>query len=101
MPDLSVIAEKLTQGKVQEIKELTQSALSEGVPPDEILNEGFIRGMDFIREKFKNGELGIPKVFLAAKAMHAGMDILRPALTSSGVEPIGRVALVKLRSILA
>lgn len=93
MADLSALAENLMNGKAGEVGELTRRALDEGVPPDEILDEGLIRGMGFVREKFKNGELLIPKVFLAAKAMHAGMDILRPALASSGVEPIGKVAI--------
>ena len=93
MADLPALAENLMNGEAEEVKELTRSALDEGVPPDEIYAEGFIRGMDFVREKFRNGELYIPKVFLAAKAMHAGMDILKPALVSSGVEPIGKVAL--------
>jgi len=93
MADVSSLAENLVNGKAHEVRELTQNALDGGVPPDEILNEGLIKGMDFVREKFKNGDLPIPKVFLAAKAMRACMDILRPALASSGVKPIGKVAL--------
>ena len=93
MSDLSLIAEKLTQGKVQEVNTLIQSALKEGVPPDEIFEDGLMKGMDFVREEFRKGEFPIPMVFLDAKAMHASMDILRPALASSGVKPVARVAL--------
>lgn len=93
MADLSVLAENLINGEAGEVRGLTQRALDEGVPPDEVLDEGLIKGMDFVRERFKNGEFPIPKIFLAAKAMRACMDILRPALASSGVEPAGKVAL--------
>jgi 5-methyltetrahydrofolate--homocysteine methyltransferase len=64
-----------------------------GIPPGEILDEGLIKGMDVVGEKFKNGEFFIPEVLLAARVMHAGMDILKPALVSSGVEPVGKVVL--------
>jgi 5-methyltetrahydrofolate--homocysteine methyltransferase len=93
MTDLSALAENLASGEFNEVKALTQKALDEGIPPREILNEGLIKGMDVVREEFKNGELYIPKALLAGKAMHAGVDILRPALASSGVEPIGKVVL--------
>jgi 5-methyltetrahydrofolate--homocysteine methyltransferase len=93
MSDLSILAKSLIDGKAEEVGKLTQKALDDGVPPDEILNEGLISGMDFVGERFKNGELYIPEVLIAAKAMHAGMDILRPILASSGIEPIGKVAI--------
>ena len=93
MADLSALAENLINGKAQEVKELTQKALDEGVPPGGILNEGLIKGMSVVGEKFKNNEFYVPEVLIAARAMHAGMDILKPALASSGVQPVGRVIL--------
>jgi 5-methyltetrahydrofolate--homocysteine methyltransferase len=90
---LSALAENLINGEVEGVKELTQKALDEGVPPGEILDEGLIKGMNVVGERFKNGEFFIPEVLLAAKVMHAGMDILKPALVSSGVEPVGKVVL--------
>lgn len=93
MADLSLLAENLINGEAEEVKELTQRALEEGVPPGEILDEGLIKGMNVVGKRFKNGEFFIPKVFLAAKAMQTGMDILKPALVSSGVEPVGKVVL--------
>jgi len=93
MADLSALAENLINGKADPVRELTQKALDEGVPPGEILNEGLIKGMSVVGEKFKNNEFYVPEVLIAARAMHAGMDILRPALVSSGVEPIGKVIL--------
>jgi len=93
MIDLSALAENLIKGEAEEVKELTQKALDEGIPPGEILDEGLIKGMNVVGEKFKNGEFFIPEVLLAARVMHAGMDILKPALVSSGVEPVGKVVL--------
>jgi len=93
MADLSALAENLINGKAQEVKELTQKALDEGVHPGEILNGGLIKGMNVVGERFKNNEFYVPEVLIAARAMHAGMDILKPKLAESGVEPIGRVLL--------
>lgn len=93
MADLSALAENLINGKAQAVKELTQKALDEGVAPSEVLNGGLIKGMGVVGERFKNNEFYVPEVLIAARAMHAGMDILKPALASSGVEPIGTVLL--------
>ncbi len=93
MADLSALAENLINGKAPEVKELTQKALDEGVAPGEILNDGLIKGMSVVGERFKNNEFYVPEVLIAARAMHAGMDILSPALAESGVQPIGKVLL--------
>jgi len=93
MADLSALAENLINGKANEVRELTQKALDEGVPPGEILNGGLIKGMNVVGERFKNNEFYVPEVLIAARAMHSGMDILKPKLAESGVEPIGKVLL--------
>ncbi len=93
MADISALAENLINGKAQEVAELTRKALDDGVPPGEILNGGLIKGMGVVGERFKNNEFYVPEVLIAARAMHAGMDILKPALAESGVKPIGRVLL--------
>lgn len=93
MADLSALAENLINGKAQEVGELTRKALDDGVPPGEILNGGLIKGMGVVGERFKNNEFYVPEVLIAARAMHAGMDILKPALAESGVKPIGTVLL--------
>ena len=93
MADLSALAENLINGKAQEVAELTKKALDDGVPPGEILNGGLIKGMGVVGERFKNNEFYVPEVLIAARAMHAGMDILKPALAESGVQPIGTVLL--------
>jgi 5-methyltetrahydrofolate--homocysteine methyltransferase len=93
MADLSALAENLINGKAPKVKELTEKALAEGVAPAEILNDGLIKGMSVVGERFKNNEFYVPEVLIAARAMHAGMDILKPALADSGVQPIGRILL--------
>jgi 5-methyltetrahydrofolate--homocysteine methyltransferase len=93
MADLSALAENLINGKAPEVKELTEKALAEGVAPAEVLNDGLIKGMSVVGERFKNNEFYVPEVLIAARAMHAGMDILKPALADSGVQPIGKVLL--------
>jgi len=73
----------LSQGKMDEVKKLTQEALDVGDSADTILKEGLIQAMDRIGVKFKNGEIYIPEVLIAARAMHAGMAILKPILSKS------------------
>lgn len=93
MADLALLAESLIKGKAPEVKELTQKALDDGVAPNEVLNDGLIKGMGVVGERFKNNEFYVPEVLIAARAMHAGMDILKPALAEAGVDPIGKVLL--------
>jgi len=73
----------LSQGKMDEVKKLTQEALDVGDSAETILKEGLIQAMDRIGVKFKNGEIYIPEVLIAARAMHAGMAILKPILSKS------------------
>jgi 5-methyltetrahydrofolate--homocysteine methyltransferase len=93
MADLSALAENLINGKADAVRELTQKALDADVPPGEILNEGLIKGMNVVGERFKNNEFYVPEVLIAARAMHAGMDILKPKLAESGVKPAGKILL--------
>jgi len=73
----------LSQGKMDEVKRLTQEALDAGEPAESILKDGLIQAMDRVGVKFKNGEIYIPEVLIAARAMHAGMAILKPILSTS------------------
>ncbi len=83
----------LTQGKTEEIKKLTGEALNDGEPPEAILNEGFIQAMDRIGVRFKSGEIYIPEVLIAARAMHAGMNVLKPILSKSTTRFSKKVAI--------
>jgi B12 binding domain. len=87
------ISQYLQQGRAKNVKELVQKALDEGIDPKVILNEGLLDGMGIIGEKFKNNEVYVPEVLIAARAMYAGMDVLKPILTASGVESVGKVVI--------
>ena len=89
MSALEQIAEKLMKGKADEVKELVSKAIDDGEEPGKILNEGLLAGMGVIGERFKKNEVYVPEVLIAARAMKSGMEVLQPALASSGVEPIG------------
>jgi 5-methyltetrahydrofolate--homocysteine methyltransferase len=90
---LQQIADDLYDGKNTEVAELTQQALDTGLTAAEILNGGLVAGMDRVGADFKNGDLFVPEVLIAARAMHAGMDILRPLLAESDVPSAGKVVL--------
>ncbi len=90
---LKQIAEKLYDGEDDAVAELTQKALDEGMTPEEVLNDGLLAGMDRVGVDFRDGELFVPEVLIAARAMHAGMDILRPLLAESDVPSAGKVVL--------
>jgi 5-methyltetrahydrofolate--homocysteine methyltransferase len=83
----------LTQGKMEEVKKLTEEALNNGEPPEAILKDGFIQAMDRIGVRFKSGEIYIPEVLIAARAMHAGMEMLKPILSKSTTRLSKKVAI--------
>jgi len=89
MSILASMSESLMKGKANDVKALVEKALSEGVAPAKILNEGLLSGMSVIGERFKKNEVYVPEVLIAARAMKAGMSVLQPKLTSAGVQPIG------------
>ena len=93
MANLETLKESIISGKAPQVKELTQAAVDEGMPVKNILNEGLIAGMAVVGIKFKNNEFYVPEVLIAARAMHAGMDILEPLFAESGIEPIGKIAM--------
>ena len=87
------LKEGVIKGMADKVQELTTAALQEGIEPKRILDEGLIAGMDEVGEKFQAAEMFIPEVLVAAKAMQAGMSVLRPELTKSGVESLGKIAI--------
>jgi len=91
MDILQEISENLQKGKNIEVANLVKSALSSGINPKKILDEGMIAGMNIIGIRFKNNEIYIPEVLIAARAMYAGLDILRPLLSQTNAKPVGRV----------
>src|SRR5690554_5225068 len=93
MADLREIADYLKAGNAPKVKELVQAAVDEGVDPVEILNESLIVGMGEIGALFKNNEVYVPEVLIAARAMKAGMAIVRPLLVEKDVKPVGKIVL--------
>jgi 5-methyltetrahydrofolate--homocysteine methyltransferase len=89
MSVLEQISENLMKGKANDVKELVEQALSEGAAPAAVLNEGLLSGMGIIGTRFKNNEVYVPEVLIAARAMKAGMEVLQPKLAAAGVEPVG------------
>ena len=87
---LQSIASKLYDGEDREVAQLVQQALDEGMVPGEILQGGLIAGMDEVGRDFRAGDLFVPEVLVAARAMHAGMDVLRPLLAESDTASAGR-----------
>ena len=83
----------LSQGKMDEVKKLTQEALAGGELPEAILRQGLIQAMEQIGVRFKNGDIYIPEVLIAARAMHAGMDVLKPILSKSDSTMTGKIVI--------
>ncbi len=100
MADLKQIAENLIQGKAPQVKELVQKAVDEGEDVQKILNEGLLRGMNVVGDKFKKNEFYVPEVLIAARAMKEGMQILRPLLTEEDIKGTGTVVLGTVRGDL-
>ena len=91
MSILNDISENLQMGKAKIVKELVQQAIDEGLPVGDILQEGLLSGMNVIGEKFKNNEIFVPEVLVAARAMNMGAAILKPLLAASGIKASGKV----------
>lgn len=93
MADFQAIADALIKGQAPKVKELVKAAIEEGTAPDTILASGLIAGMSVVGERFKKNEVYVPEVLIAARAMHAGMDEIKPLLVAKGVEPKGVIAI--------
>ncbi len=93
MSILNDISENLQKGKAKVVKELVQQAIDEGYPVKEILEEGLLSGMSVIGEKFKNNEVFVPEVLVAARAMNMGANLLKPLMADAGVEASGKVCI--------
>ena len=93
MEILASLVESLVEGQDEQVAQLTQKGVQEGLLPLEILNKGLIAGMEVVGRNFKEGEIYVPDVLIAARAMRAGMDILRPLLAESDVPSTGKVIL--------
>ncbi len=93
MTILNDISENLQKGKAKLVKELVQQAIDEGLNPSEILDQGLLAGMNVIGEKFKNNEVFVPEVLVAARAMNMGSQLLKPLLAEAGAQASGKVCI--------
>jgi 5-methyltetrahydrofolate--homocysteine methyltransferase len=87
------IADEVQKGHADSVGELTRKALSQDISAEEVMNKGLVSGMEIVSEKFKNNEIFIPEVLISARAMNAGLAILKPLLVESRVQPKGRVVI--------
>jgi len=97
---LTEIAENLERGEAERVGELTRSAIASGLQAGEILDRGLLAGMAAVGDKFRCHEVFLPDVLLAAKAMYAGLDLLRPLLAEAKVRSRGTVVLGSVRGDL-
>ena len=93
MADLKALSEAVIKGDQNKALEITKAAISEGMPPAKILNDGLIAGMNVIGVRFKNNEVYIPEVLIAARAMKTAMEVLEPKLVEAGVKPLAKAAI--------
>lgn len=93
MSILIEISENVQNGKMKAVKELVNTALEQGISANEILNTGLSAGMTLIGERFKTGDVYVPEVLVAARAMNAGVQILKPLLTEEGAAAKGKVCI--------
>lgn len=102
MPDYALMNQYLYEGKAKEVEQMTKDALAEGRPVQEVLTEGLIAGMSVVGEDFKYNVLYVPEVLIAARAMKAGMAILKPLLAAkdSNVQPAGVLLMGTVRGDL-
>lgn len=94
------LQDAIINGSKPQAVTLTKELLAEKVNPQEILNEGLIAGMSEVGDRFKCGDYFVPEMLIAARAMQSAMDLLRPVLVETGVEPIGTIVLGTVRGDL-
>lgn len=90
----------LQRGKAKDLAALVTEELAAGTSPKDILTQGLIIGMGIVGEKFKNNEIFVPEVLIAARAMNAALAVLKPALAESGVEPVGTAVICTVKGDL-
>lgn len=93
MEILNQISEALQKGQAPAVKEMCQQALDQGLNAKEILEGGLMDGMGIVGDKFKKNEVFVPEVLIAARAMNAGIEILKPLMVDAGVEAAGKVVI--------
>jgi len=98
--DFQELSLAVQKGKVKQVQELVNQGIDEGISVEEILNQGLIEAMAVIGDNFKNNKIYVPEMLVAARAMSAGLIILEPLLTATGVKPIGKIVIGTVRGDL-
>lgn len=93
MVQMTEIAEFLQKGNAKDVAALVGQAVEEGVSAETILKEGLLAGMDVIGKKFRDNEIFVPEVLMAARAMSKGSEVLRPFLAKEGGSSVGKVCI--------
>ena len=93
MEVLRKISEELQKGNFEELPRLVQEALDAKIAPSKILNDGLVAGMSVVGDRFERDEIFLPDVLISAKAMQAGMTVLRPKLMEAGVKLAGKIVM--------
>ena len=91
--ELTTLKQALIEGDDQQVANLTRRALDEGLSAESILNDTLVVGMGEVGELFEQGEYFVPELLLSARAMQAAMEVLRPLLTASSYQPLGKVVM--------
>ena len=94
------ISEALQKGKAKDVVTFIEEALSNGVSAQDILDKGLLQGMSLLGVKFKNNEVFVPEVLIAARALNKGTEVLKPKLIEAGVKPIGKVIICTVKGDL-
>jgi len=97
---LTDLADAITRGDGPRVTALTRQAIGQGTPPKGILDDGLIAGMAVVGDRFRVHEIFLPDVLLAARAMYAGMDELKPLLVREGIPSIGKVVIGSVKGDL-
>ncbi len=93
MANLEELSKSVVAGNVAKVKKLTQQLIDEGVAPLDIINQGLINGMGIVGPRFKNGEMFVPEVIIAAKSMNAGIELVKPLIADGDMPSAGKVLL--------
>ena len=100
MEILKRIADALQQGDDQQVAKLTAESLGAGLPAGDVLQQGLMAGMNVVGEQFRLREIFLPDVLLSARAMYAGLDLLKPHLASEGVPSRGKIVIGTVKGCL-
>ena len=88
MPDFDILKTAMKSGKVADVRKLVEGLLADGVAAQEILNGGLLEAMSEVGQRFKRNEVFVPEVLVAARAMKAGTELLKPHLIKAGVQAV-------------